>query len=105
MYDYPKCSQNVDGIPCKLQPINKCEKCGGLICIEHSNIYRSPNSGADYAVFNGIYCDKCYNFISQKHDEKVERDNAKIKGNQIASGACDCMNCGCQTLSGICSSV
>jgi hypothetical protein len=105
MYDTPRCSQMKDGQPCNYPPVNKCKKCGRLICLEHSHEYRSPNGGADYAIFNGIYCPSCLSLVGQEHDQKVVQDNENLKTQQQKQQACECMNCGCQGLSKLCGSL
>lgn|GEM_PF-5813528 len=98
MYDKPHCQYASNNSECNYEPTRKCDRCGKLICLQHSHEYHSPNSGAGYAVFNGIYCPDCVTQVAKEHDDKVKKDN-------FGNNACSCANCGCQTCSSICSSI
>jgi hypothetical protein len=79
---------------CVYQPTYKCDRCGKLLCLEHATTYTSPNTGADWRVFDGVYCPACITGVAEEHNRKVSKDNKAA----MAAGASACALaacCGC----------
>lgn len=88
-YEKPRCSQqDADGNPCPYEPIHKCKVCGALLCLQHAESFKSPNSGARWRQYDGIYCPTHYEAVVMAHDEQVEQENRMQRVGE-------CMKCGC----------
>lgn len=90
MYEKSRCSQTINGKPCPYEPIRKCGRCGKLICMEHSNEMRSPNSGADWNAYNGIFCPPCEEIIRIEHDQYLKQVRTKQNLSSASNMACSC---------------
>jgi hypothetical protein len=98
VYEKPTCSQmRENGQACKYEPKYKCTKCGQLLCIEHANEFRSPNSG--WKEFEGIFCPSCLPEVQLAHDQKVERVNQDKRNAECTKCGCECCSFMCEDLS------
>jgi len=79
---------------CPYPSTYKCDGCGKLLCLEHATTYTSPNTGADWRLFDGVYCPTCITGVAEEHNRKVSKD----KSTAMAAGAGACALaacCGC----------
>jgi len=99
-YEKPRCSH----AQCNYEPVQKCKMCGALLCMQHAESYQSPNAGAAWRQYDGVYCDTHYNQIATAHNEQVQKENRSQKAGETADCACNAMKCGCDFLESICKS-
>jgi len=106
----PRCFyQYEESGQCPYQPIHKCARCGGLICLEHTKELTSPSTNPRFAQFEGYYCPSCYDEVVREYNAEVDAYNQELEQEKkseqrkqavgvtlgVLGGACACLGSIC----------
>jgi hypothetical protein len=108
----PRCFyQDEESEQCPYPPIHKCARCGGLICLEHTEELTTTSTDPRFTQFEGYYCPSCYDEVVREYNAEVGAYNRELEQakrakqtEDVVCGTLGALGGACSCLSSLCDS-